>query len=709
MLSTKTLQSLADSRMYILTNKFIPTDYNINILNKGPTFIPKTKPDIKKIRFNINDFLRKLQWHMFLNNDNDGNKNRFGYNKSKKWCTGKQISPDTNKLCDTIKKSCYRIINKHHSIHDNYISDFNPNLLYLVADKGSNWVICDKNNYLEEGARQLGNTTFYNHIERERARYNQANINRFVNYLYDKKRINYSEKCFLTCSTDYRKRQLNLIPKIHKDNWTFPNYFPPARPIIDNHKSEAHNISVYIDFYLQPIVRRIPSFIRDSFHFQVIMPSIIITESSSLLTCDIESLYTNIPIDGAINAIKIMFQRFPDATRPDDVIIKLIHLILSNNDFSFNNNLYLQCQGVSMGQRFSPSVANIYLALWEEKLFSNSGKKPSCWYRYIDDIFAIWPHSTSDIPSFIHFANSIDNNIKLTYSHSHDHITFLDLSLYKFHNSLKSRIHFKPSNSHAIIHRHSNHPRHTFNGIIYSLIYRWVALNSTYEDYKKTTKQPYRVWETRGYTRTMIRNTEKKVIKNLNLNQNWTHGFEKCDNCTICHYTTNNTSFTVNYKTFKIIGHYSCHSQNVIYLIKCNKCNIHYIGQTQSFYHRIMQHINAIKRHQTGILYSHFVLCGLNNFNCFVIDHNNCKDVTKKEITWINKLKTFTPFGLNIVAKKNFIPRVVLPYNNLSQKIGYKIKNICKFNNIDINITYSTEANLKSQLKLQHIRTQTQT
>lgn len=70
----------------------------------------------------------------------------------------------------------------------------------------------------------------------------------------------------------------------------------------------------------------------------------------------------------------------------------------------FNNNLYKQVGGVAIGNPLSPSIANYYMEFFEEKALESSSMKPSIWLRYVDDVFAIWPHG---------HLNSIHKNIKL--------------------------------------------------------------------------------------------------------------------------------------------------------------------------------------------------------------------------------------------------------------------------------------------------------
>ena len=123
--------------------------------------------------------------------------------------------------------------------------------------------------------------------------------------------------------------------------------------------------------------------------------------NSILFSLNIVSLYTNIPIDGALKAIKEMFIRYPNLSRTDGVILKLLHIILNNNDFSFNNNVYVQNKGVAMGQRFAPSIANNFLRSWEEKLLLKAIQKPVAFFRYIDDIFCVWSGSLAKLNGFI--------------------------------------------------------------------------------------------------------------------------------------------------------------------------------------------------------------------------------------------------------------------------------------------------------------------
>lgn len=64
-----------------------------------------------------------------------------------------------------------------------------------------------------------------------------------------------------------------------------------------------------------------------------------------LFTIDIDSLYTNINTEMGLWAVSNIFRRYPDAARPDVEVLKLLEICLVNNDFQFENKVYLQMEG----------------------------------------------------------------------------------------------------------------------------------------------------------------------------------------------------------------------------------------------------------------------------------------------------------------------------------------------------------------------------
>ena len=102
-------------------------------------------------------------------------------------------------------------------------------------------------------------------------------------------------------------------------------------------------------------------------------------------------------------------------------------MILTMNNFCFNENHYLQIHGTAMGTKMAPSYANLFLGYFEANALENAPFQPHTWLRYIDDIFMIWTEGLDNLKIFIDYLNNIHPTIKFT-SHT-PLLTYLSLTL----------------------------------------------------------------------------------------------------------------------------------------------------------------------------------------------------------------------------------------------------------------------------------------
>jgi len=108
-------------------------------------------------------------------------------------------------------------------------------------------------------------------------------------------------------------------------------------------------------------------------------------------------------------------------------ISNIISFILSHNFVSFNSKCYLQRNGTAMGTKMAPAYANICMHHIDCKLLDSFHLKPIAYFRYIDDIFLIWPHGHDTLKQFIDNANTIHPSIKFTSESSSHELPFLDV------------------------------------------------------------------------------------------------------------------------------------------------------------------------------------------------------------------------------------------------------------------------------------------
>lgn len=146
-----------------------------------------------------------------------------------------------------------------------------------------------------------------------------------------------------------------------------------------------------------------------------------------------------------------------------------IEYLLQHNFFMFDCGYYLQVTGASMGAKFSPSIANIYMAWWEQKhLFHVDHPMVSHirWYgRYIDDLLFILELDMAAVPAFSEFLNSNNLGLRFSVQGETDIIPFLDLNLEGINGRIKTSTFRKNTAGNNILHAESCHPRHVVNNI----------------------------------------------------------------------------------------------------------------------------------------------------------------------------------------------------------------------------------------------------
>ena len=98
----------------------------------------------------------------------------------------------------------------------------------------------------------------------------------------------------------------NIITILQNDNDGSINVLKTndlkGRPIVAGPNSPTQALSSFIEKLLKPIVPCLTTYVKDDWHFIKQLPTTLNYETT-LYSCDIESLYTSIPIDLGLEAI----------------------------------------------------------------------------------------------------------------------------------------------------------------------------------------------------------------------------------------------------------------------------------------------------------------------------------------------------------------------------------------------------------------------
>ena len=128
------------------------------------------------------------------------------------------------------------------------------------------------------------------------------------------------------------------------------------------------------------------------------------------------SLFTNVPLKKTVNIIlkRIYNEKQIPTSLSNRSLKKLILDTCQKTAFSFNNKMYEQLDGVSMGGSLGPVLANIIMTECEkvivDKLIEDGIIK--FYIRYVDDTLLVIKRT--DISCVLNKFNSFDDNLKFT-------------------------------------------------------------------------------------------------------------------------------------------------------------------------------------------------------------------------------------------------------------------------------------------------------
>ena len=379
-------------------------------------------------------------------------------------------------------------------------------LIITKADKGGAVVIMDVKDYISEANRQLEDTTFYKKLKENPTTIHGERINNTIDRFKTEGLLNEKVAEGLK-SVEPRTSKFYLNPKIHKKG-------NPGRPVIDSLNCHSTKLSKYVDFHLQPIVKDLKSYTKDSTDTINKLRKIQgqIKKDDILVTMDVRSLYTNIPNDEGIQAVRQKLNESSSriSTR---VITTFLFLILTLNNFIFNGINYLQTLGCAMGTKCAPTYANIFMGVFEERhIYPYIMDKIRVYMRYIDDIFFIWKGTESELDEFLKHLNEKHATIKFDYEKSKMSINFLDLTIYKDEQGkLATKLYTKPTDRQAFLHKHSSHPNHMKKSIPYGQALRLKRICSNQNEYDEAIQQLKTKLISRGYKIEEIEEQLKRV------------------------------------------------------------------------------------------------------------------------------------------------------------------------------------------------------
>ena len=260
--------------------------------------------------------------------------------------------------------------------------------------------------------------------------------------------------------------------KVHKDQ-TNGAELPPFRPILSAIRTCSYNLAKFF----VPILKEFTIneyTVKDSFSFA----GEIVEQDSNLymVSFDVESLFTNIPLDETIN---ICTDRVYHRKKKVKGLLKrhfkqLLTYATKSSCFLFNGTYYCQIDGVAMGSPLGPTLANLFLAYHEEKWLNDCPVqfKPKFFRRYVDDVFLLFDNR-DQVKKFLRYMNSRHRNIRFTYEEEqNDTLAFLDIKITRSPEGFTTSVYRKKTFSGVYLNFGSFLPVEYKKGLIATLLHR---------------------------------------------------------------------------------------------------------------------------------------------------------------------------------------------------------------------------------------------
>jgi len=224
----------------------------------------------------------------------------------------------------------------------------------------------------------------------------------------------------LLCSDGNLPRAYGL-PKVHKPGFTF-------RIIISSIDSPTYELAQWLQKIISKNITKPYSHIENNFQLINKLNNKIIGNSFDLISLDVISLFTNVPIDLALDGLTNRWDQIKNDTKiPMIEFIQAVKLIFDSTFFTFNNKIYKQKFGTPMGSPLSPVIANIVMDDLEKKALNGLMFDIPLYYRYVDDIAMAVP--CQNTKTVLDTFNSIHPRLQFTMEIGGKKLNFLDITM----------------------------------------------------------------------------------------------------------------------------------------------------------------------------------------------------------------------------------------------------------------------------------------
>ena len=379
------------------------------------------------------------------------------------------------------------------------------NVIAKPADKNLGLTLMSRAWYDEECLRQLSDTEVYTRVQSVDVEGIQREAFKAISHIegsVTKQELKFLRKQTASCK---EVPSFYVIPKLHKTPVV-------GRPIVASHSWVTTPLAVWAAYYLNLVVNMCCLSVLESSHALISGLDGLrsrIAASTTFMTADVESLYTNIPINPAITAMIGLLKRNNHAKRV--ALTRVVSFVLHNNFLTFNGCFWRQRSGIAMGTPLAPPLANLYMYTLETEVLSSFEASKFFYRRYLDDILVVFFGNEGQAAHMQQALSNMKPHIRLKFVKSCFQVDFLDFVIGK-HTchvtggaSLFYRVHQKALNKYLYISPFSYHPPHGMKAFIKTELVRYVRHSSCHYDFLVIARRFFARLRERGFNPSFLR------------------------------------------------------------------------------------------------------------------------------------------------------------------------------------------------------------
>lgn len=172
---------------------------------------------------------------------------------------------------------------------------------------------------------------------------------------------------------------------------------------------------------------------------------------------DVISMFTNIPVSRAIDAVKRRQKQLDVDNQKMKIIIDVILLVChKSTEITFNGKIYKQIKGMKMGSSLSPILSDFVMEDMLDHVFATI-ERPIMVIKYVDDILSA--SNEEDAKKLFERLNEMDEHIKFEMEEEKDNsINYLDIKILNKPFDLTTKWYQKLISSGRFLNYLSHHP-----------------------------------------------------------------------------------------------------------------------------------------------------------------------------------------------------------------------------------------------------------